>query len=712
MRKYVSLFDDYEKLEESYNFDSESLFESKINQMLSLKQNGCMPGVSMNEFKEFFGSQRLVESRGYEESEMLLEKAYNSYELSMLAETKSHWFDDDQPQMFEYGRGMVPYLEFEGNILLFKDMEGFLISEGALEMLKTRDQSINEDVLYEIMGEKLYEWSLFDNPLVNGIVGAVKGAAEWTNNNIIKPAVSIVKYVGGKLGDFIDWIGGGLVAAYNFVSKIMSAISEFLSDWSDIIFIVTLVLQVVGGVISFIPGVGTTLGPILLIIAGAIQIVVGSGDVKDGIKACSNCPIDPSEKAAPLFVEGGVKILGGGISVLLGVHDIITSPKAAVPGGAFSSTAAATTGKAWVKKTGVKLSGAGTVVALFEGVLKWIIEHAGEAATKAIAKKATRYGAKKGAVLAGKAFTKASAEVLGRTVGSYGNQCVVPMLCMGGKYALGWLWDSILGAVSGIGSIINKILDLPQNVIDGVDTFNKKHSSGLVGLIIGGALNLFVKPAAKVVRWFVDNTIKPIVKPVTNWMVSLGKQSNAAIKMIESDPKIKAAVTGKQVPQPKKGPAPVKKIEVTAKEKKYVAKIQASKALKDVNKKIAKEGGFYNEKFKKIQEKNLAKVKAAQEKIFKEKFPGVMSNKSEGEFINLKDGTMCFRYKSKSAHGTVTLFSNGRYFVKDGPNQGTKGDYTAKKNIDLKPPKEGFKKGEKKNESRAYVRTFESFSFS
>jgi hypothetical protein len=197
-------------------------------------------------------------------------------------------------------------------------------------------------------------------------------------------------------------------------------------------------------------------------------------------------------------------------------------------------------------------------------------------------------------------------------------------------------------------------------------------------------------------------------------MVSLGKQSKDAIKMIESDPKIKAAVTGTSVPQPKKGPAPVKKIEVTAKEKKYVAKIQASKALKDINKKIAQDGGFYNDKFKKVQEKNLAKVKAAQEKIFKEKFPGVMSNKSEGEFINLPDGTMCFRYKSKSAHGTVTLFSNGRYFVKDGPNQGTKGDYTAKKNIDLKAPKGGFKKEEKaskKNESRSYVKTFDGFSF-
>lgn len=32
--RYLSLFDDFSKVDESYNFDSDSMLESKINQMV------------------------------------------------------------------------------------------------------------------------------------------------------------------------------------------------------------------------------------------------------------------------------------------------------------------------------------------------------------------------------------------------------------------------------------------------------------------------------------------------------------------------------------------------------------------------------------------------------------------------------------------------------------------------------------------------------
>jgi len=737
--QYLSLFDDFNKIEESYNFDQESLIEAKINQMLSLKQNGCVPGFSIEEFKKIFSSNKLLENRGYDQSEMLLEKAYNVYELGMLSEAKKHWFDTDKEEMFEHGKGAIPYLEFDGKIILFKDMEGFMISEGALKMIKNKDESINENVFSELLEGIIYDglvnleyekrggiinenWLtdignyIVDNPVTNAIVSGVKGAATWTYDNVIKPTGKFINdYVVEPLGKFVDFLTDGAKALYDFSAKIINTIKEFLKEFSDIIFIVTLVLQVIGGVISFFPGIGTTVGPILLIIAGAIQIAVGALDVEEGISVCKNCPVDPSEKAGPIILEGSIKILGGGVSTLLGVHDIITSPKAAVPGGAFSSTAAATTAKAWVKSTGKKLSTGGTVIALFEGLLKWIIEHAGEAATKAITKKAVGYGAKKGAVLAGKALTKASAEVLGKTVGGYANQCVIPMICMGGKYALGWLWDTILGAESGIGKMLNSMMDIPKNIVDGIETFDREYGSSIMGYIIAGALNMFVKPAADFMAKFVDSKIRPVVKPVTNWMISLGKQSKAAIKMIEGNPKLNSAVGGKGVAPPPKGSPPVKKVVISSSDKQNLSKIAASKYTRQGNKEIAKEGGWYNELFKKQQAELLAKVKKQQEKLYKEKYPGIIKNKSEGEFITLKDGTLCFKYKSKAAHGSVILYNNGRYQVKDGPNEGIKGDYTAKKNIDIKAPKGGFKKPSKKdkskNESRNYVRTFEGFSF-
>jgi hypothetical protein len=52
--KYLSLFDDFSKVEESYNFDSEFLLESKINQMSTLREN-CMAAWDFTEFKSFFG---------------------------------------------------------------------------------------------------------------------------------------------------------------------------------------------------------------------------------------------------------------------------------------------------------------------------------------------------------------------------------------------------------------------------------------------------------------------------------------------------------------------------------------------------------------------------------------------------------------------------------------------------------------------------------
>ena len=63
--RYISLFDNFGSVDESYNFDSDSLFESKINQMLSLRQNGCAPGMTLNEFKDMFRNDTLLESRGY-----------------------------------------------------------------------------------------------------------------------------------------------------------------------------------------------------------------------------------------------------------------------------------------------------------------------------------------------------------------------------------------------------------------------------------------------------------------------------------------------------------------------------------------------------------------------------------------------------------------------------------------------------------------------
>ena len=699
--RYLSLFDDFSKVDESYNFDSDSMLESKINQMLSLTTNGCAAGFTLNEFKELFRSDSLIESQGYDESEALLEKAYSVYEIGMLQEARSHWFDENKPQIYEHSRGVISYLEFEGNILLFKDGEAFMVNERSLNMIHDQDQSINEDLFDLVIGDKLYEWSWGDNPLVNGI----KGAAKWANTNIVQPAVKIVKtYVVDPLKSAWDALSSGARKVYEFAKKILSAIGTFVKDnMADIFFYISVALQVIAGIVSFIPAAGTVVGPVLLIIAGAIQVALGAYDVFEGIKIVKECPVDPMEKAAPEFVTGGAKLLGGSVSLLLGIHDISTAPiKGPVPGGGMASTAVAVPAKSWVTKTVASLKGTGAAIGMFETLIKFLIEKGGG---KLVAKAGT-----KGAVIAGEALTKAGAEVIGKKLWDKANSAAIPMMCIAGNYALGWLWDIILGAISGFGKLINGVLDLPTKTVSAIDQFNKKYSGSFVGSIIGGALKTFVSPLAKVLSWFCENKIKPLVKPVTDWMIGLGKHNKSIKQSVESSPSLKAAVSGGKIPQPKGG-IPGEKVELSDADKRNLTKIQSSKTAAKGDKVVAKEGGFFTDKFKKIQEDTIAKAKKQQEKIFNDKFPGVMNNKKSGQFITNKDGSLCFKYKSNVANGTVILYNNGRYQVKDGPNAGVKGDYNAKKNIGLHPPKDGWKKDTKgKNESMRYLDNFDGFS--
>jgi hypothetical protein len=226
--------------------------------MLSLTTNGCAAGFTLNEFKELFRSDSLIESQGYDESEALLEKAYSVYEIGMLQEAKSHWFDENKPQIYEHSRGVISYLEFEGNILLFKDGEAFMVNERSLNMIHDQDQSINENLFDLVIGDKLYEWTWGDNPLVNGI----KGAAKWANTNIVQPAAKIVKtYVVDPLKSAWDALSTGAKKVYEFAKKILSAIGTFIKEnWQDIVFYITVALQVIAGIVAFIPAAGQVVG--------------------------------------------------------------------------------------------------------------------------------------------------------------------------------------------------------------------------------------------------------------------------------------------------------------------------------------------------------------------------------------------------------------------------------------------------------------------
>jgi hypothetical protein len=81
--KYLSLFDDFAKVDESYNFDSDGLLEAKINQMSSLREN-CMAAWDFPEFKNFFGGS-LNENNSEEE---ILDFYLNEKSISNISKWK------------------------------------------------------------------------------------------------------------------------------------------------------------------------------------------------------------------------------------------------------------------------------------------------------------------------------------------------------------------------------------------------------------------------------------------------------------------------------------------------------------------------------------------------------------------------------------------------------------------------------------------------
>ena len=135
--KYLSLFDDFTKVDESYNFDSDGLLEAKINQMSSLREN-CMAAWAFSEFKNFFGGS-LNENNTEGENQLLLEQAYYTYELGVLYENNQDWFNTKGEIFFLSDENLA-----EGHVILFKNNRLHIVKESTLERLKNNSELILE----------------------------------------------------------------------------------------------------------------------------------------------------------------------------------------------------------------------------------------------------------------------------------------------------------------------------------------------------------------------------------------------------------------------------------------------------------------------------------------------------------------------------------------------------------------------------------------
>jgi len=685
--RYVALFDDFNQMDESYSFDQESLLEAKINQMVMLKE-GCTAAWEVQEFIDFFSPvvNTLNESASLEDKELLLEKAYHTYELGVLYENKKEWFEDNEKIHY-----LVDQEEDDQKVILFKNNQLHFIQKESLEAVQ-RGELITEGLFGSI-------GNFFGN-VYAGAKSLAKKAVSAVKTYVIEPVKKAASWVADKAKKAWEFLSDGAIKIWNFCKKIYSAVAAFASE--NPLTAIGIGLQILATVVGFIPVAGQAIAGVLLMIAGGITIYEGGSNI---IKASKE--VGKADKVVNI-VKGGAKIVMGTASTILGVRDVVMAAAEAASGTGGFGLALKSSVVGWSTKFtktafgGIAAAGAGKAL----GCSAWLGEFfqtlcakapfMSNLATKSVTKYAAQgldaaKGSGQDAVLANSGETDSyqwDQRINEDSSGSWGfGEIIVNFLAYIGNACFSWLYNTVVSGISKVGSAIKSLLNLPGNISKSIDRL-QKNADGWISRKIAGALSYVVKPLTNCAQGFIDKYVKPTAEPIANWMVSLGKRSKGIIKAINGNPKLKSPVSGLKKEGPKE--IPKQEVKLTSADKKNIAKI-GDKGTKT----MVKAGGG---------SQKLLKVMDKRKEEFTKKFPGVA--KIKGSFGESKSGTPVFTYKSGAADGYVTLFNNARYFVLDGPNKGAKGDFKSEKNkIVLIQPKGGFKK----NESRSYVMPIDEF---
>jgi hypothetical protein len=680
--KYLSLFDDFTKVDESYNFDSDGLLEAKINQMSSLKEN-CMAAWDFSEFKDFFGGS--LNEYNSEENHLLLEQAYYTYELGVLYEHNQDWFGTKGEIFFLESQNIA-----EGHVVLFKNDRIHIIKESTLERLKDNSELILEGF-----------WD-FVSSVGNFVKKSVKAVGNAVKKYVVEPVKAAATYVGKKVAQAWDILSSGAKAVWDFAKSIVSAIVTFIKENPLTAF--ALLLQIVSSIVAFIPTFGTVIAGVLTTVAGAITIYEASQNISAATK-----DMGAADKVKNI-IKGGAKLVIGVIGLILGVKDCVTGFADAIPGAGMMSISLKSGVLTWATKFNKAAFGAtvaGTGVGKMLGCSEWLGEFFGTLCGKAPFIEKGSAIAKIGGTIASKgadaALDKGKEAILDHeeyheewdeTInegegGSWGfGELLINFLVYVGKTCFGWLYDTVVAGIGLIGKVINGLMELPGKITKGIDNFKKNYSGSFVGGIISGALSNAVKPMTSCAQRFIDQYIKPKVKPVTGWMTSLGKRNVEISKKIAGNPKLKSPAEGIKK---KSGViiAPIK-VDISAKDKAAIKKIGVTGTAT-----LVKAGGG--------SQKILDKMKKTQDE-FKKKFPAV--SKLKGTWGQSPTGKATYTYQSKEAAGTVTLFNDGKYTVITGPNKKARGEFQADKTVKLNAPKEGWKKNES---GFNYLTSFDAF---
>jgi ElaB/YqjD/DUF883 family membrane-anchored ribosome-binding protein len=445
-------------------------YESFVNtpNLLDLSE-GVQAKLGIKEFSGLFGSS-LFESK---EDKILLEKAYGTYELGLLYESRKSWFETETP---------IYMLEGEGHKILFKDTSMFIITNASYGML-------NEQF------DDAWNW------LSNQTSSAIKNV-----KNNTKAAINAVSVASKETWDALS---DGAKKVYEFGKKIVSAVAEFAK--ANPLQTVAIVLQIFSVLVSFFPPVGLWLSPILLAISGGLEIYEGIHHIKDAYGKLKAIGTDNPKRSAEAFAVGGPLLIAGLIALVFGVNDIITSPTAGSGVGPVASMggkkAAETWGKTYI----------GAAVQGFE-------HFAGNSLGKATAK-------------LGPKLTPGLSKLVNVAAekGAQNAPTIISILFVTvGKHILGSMWNGVVTGLAGIAKAFSFLLSVPTKIGEAISKF-KTSAESPEAKVIASALDSFVGPAMKGMGSFIDNNIKPSVDGASAWLSSMAVNYKDLEKLADSE---------------------------------------------------------------------------------------------------------------------------------------------------------------------------------
>ncbi len=441
-------------------------YESFTN-ILHLNE-GIKAGLDRNDFSKIFGTAIFESST----DNFLLEKAYSVYELGLLYESRKEWFADDAP---------IYNLESEGHQILFKGGSLFIVTNESFRLL-------NE-----------------------GYWDDAKSA--W--NSVSSAASSVVNSVSNTAAETWNTLSDGAKKAWEFSKKITSAAVEFVK--SDPLTCGAIFLQLLSGLIAFIPAVGQIAGPVFLGLAGAIEIYLGSKKMVKAWNKFSDIDVSKASKSIKAFSEGAPLVIAGIVSIMLGLNDVITAPKAAVPAVGATSTALHSAANKWSSSF---------VGSLAKNSEHFIVDVAGKA------------GGKIATGLAGPI-----SKFMGKGGSGVAATAVSVLFMKVGREILGSFFDVVISAMKGINQAFSFVLSLPTKAAEALEKLIKAADSPLAKILIS-PLKYIVQPVIKFLGKLIDSYIKPFIDGAVQYFKTL--EANSKTLKALSD-KVKADSPGQLV---------------------------------------------------------------------------------------------------------------------------------------------------------------------